>query len=65
MADALVQGNKIICNRGFGVRNLESGEPVTPSTRFRIGSITKSMTSLMLATLRLGQLRRLVRSLHG
>ena len=65
VAVALVQGNEIIFNRGFGVRNLESGEPVTPRTRFRIGSIIKSMTSLVLVTLRLGQLRRLVRSLHG
>ena len=50
-AVALVQGNEIVFNRGFGVRNLESGAPVTPHTRFRIGSITKSMTSLLLATL--------------
>jgi beta-lactamase class C len=48
-AVALVQGNEIIFNRGFGTRNLESGEPVTPRTRFRIGSITKSMTALLLA----------------
>jgi CubicO group peptidase (beta-lactamase class C family) len=50
-AVALVQGNEIVFNRGFGVRNLSSGEPVTPRTRFRIGSINKSMTSLLLATL--------------
>src|SRR5215207_1226267 len=48
---ALVQGDEIIFNRGFGVRDLASGEPVTPRTRFRIGSITKSMTALLLATL--------------
>ena len=50
-AVALVQGNEIVFNRGFGMRNLASGEPVTPRTRFRIGSITKSMTALLLATL--------------
>src|SRR4051794_11079695 len=50
-AIALVQGNEIVFNRGFGMRNLASGEPVTPRTRFRIGSITKSMTALLLATL--------------
>ncbi len=50
-AVALVQGSEIVFNRGFGVRNLESGEPVTPRTRFRIGSITKSLTTLTLATL--------------
>ena len=50
-AVALVQGNEIVFNRGFGMRDLESGEPVTPRTRFRIGSITKSMTALPLGTL--------------
>ena len=50
-AVSLVQGDEIVFNRGFGVRNLASGQPVTPRTRFRIGSITKSMTALLLATL--------------
>jgi CubicO group peptidase (beta-lactamase class C family) len=50
-AVALVQGNEIVFNRGFGVRDLERGKPVTPRTRFRIGSITKSLTALLLATL--------------
>ena len=50
-AVSLVQGDEIVFNRGFGVRDLASGEPVTPRTRFRIGSITKSMTALLLATL--------------
>jgi CubicO group peptidase (beta-lactamase class C family) len=50
-AVALVQGDEIVFNRGFGVRDLASGQPVTPRTRFRNGSITKSMTALLLATL--------------
>jgi CubicO group peptidase (beta-lactamase class C family) len=50
-AIALVHGAEIVFNRGFGVRDLERGEPVTTRTRFRIGSITKSMTALLLATL--------------
>lgn len=50
-AVALVQGDEIVFNRGFGVRNPHSGHPVTPRTRFRIGSITKSMSVLVLATL--------------
>lgn len=50
-AVALVHEDEIVFNRGFGVRDLRSGEPVTPRTRFRIGSITKSMTALVLATL--------------
>lgn len=50
-AVAVFQGDEIVFNRGFGVRDLQSGAPVTPHTRFRIGSNTKSMSSLMLATL--------------
>jgi CubicO group peptidase (beta-lactamase class C family) len=49
-AVAIVQGDDIIYAEGFGVRNLESREPVTLETLFRIGSTTKSMTSLMVAT---------------
>src|SRR5215211_6690570 len=50
-AVSLVQGDEVVFNRGFGVRNLASGQPVTSRTRIRIGSITKSMTALLLATL--------------
>ncbi len=49
-AVAVFQGDEIIYNRGFGVRDLQSSAPITPRTRFRIGSNTKSMSSLMLAT---------------
>ena len=48
-AVALVEGNQIVFNRGYGTRDIASEEPVTPHTRFRIGSNTKSMTSLLLA----------------
>ena len=50
-AVALVQGNEIVYNRGFGVRDVASNAPVTPRTRFRNGSITKAMTALLLASL--------------
>lgn len=46
---ALFQGDQIVYNKGFGVRDLVTAEPVTPNTRFRIGSNTKSMTSLLIA----------------
>ncbi|MFF7177980.1 serine hydrolase [Streptomyces sp. NPDC008121] len=48
-AVAVVQGNKVIYNRGFGFRNQEKKQPVTPRTSFRVGSNTKSMTSLLMA----------------
>ncbi len=35
---------------GFGVANRDTGAPVTPDTRFAIGSITKGFTATLLAT---------------
>lgn len=49
-AVAIVRGDDIVFSRGFGVRDRASGAPVTSRTRFRIGSITKSLTATMLAT---------------
>jgi CubicO group peptidase (beta-lactamase class C family) len=49
-AVALVQDNHIVYARGFGVRDLQTNAPVSPHTRFRIASNTKSMTSLLAAT---------------
>lgn len=37
--------------KGYGVANLETQEPVTSSTKFAIASLTKGMTSLLLAEL--------------
>ncbi|MBD3887095.1 beta-lactamase family protein [Phormidium tenue FACHB-886] len=47
---AIVQDGKIVYAKGFGVRQLGSTEPVTPKTLMMIGSITKTMTSMMMAT---------------
>jgi CubicO group peptidase (beta-lactamase class C family) len=50
-AVAIVEGGKVVYERGFGARALGKQEVVTPSTLFMIGSITKSMTTMMEATL--------------
>ena len=50
-AIAVIQNGKIVLERGLGVRELNSGEPVTPETLFMIGSMTKPLTSLMMARL--------------
>lgn len=50
-AVAIVQDGRVVYEEGFGVRELGGGEPVTPRTRMMIGSTTKSMTTLMMATL--------------
>jgi serine beta-lactamase-like protein LACTB len=42
---------KIVWSEGFGFKDLETKAPVTPTTRFRIGSISKSLTSVGLALL--------------
>lgn len=48
---AIVQGNVIVLERGLGARAFGKEEPVGPNTLFMIGSITKSLTSLMMAKL--------------
>jgi len=37
--------NKIVFSEGFGYSDIETKTPVTTSTRFRVGSISKSLTS--------------------
>jgi CubicO group peptidase (beta-lactamase class C family) len=50
-AVAIVQGDEIVYAKGFGVRERGKDDPVTPKTLMRIGSTTKSMTTMMMATL--------------
>jgi CubicO group peptidase (beta-lactamase class C family) len=49
-AVAVVSAEGILHSRTFGVRDRGSGAPVTPATLFRVGSTTRSMTSLLVAT---------------
>jgi CubicO group peptidase (beta-lactamase class C family) len=44
LAIAIVQDGKVTLLKGYGYRDLEKKLPVTPSTLFAIGSITKSFT---------------------
>lgn len=50
-AVAIVQDGEVIYRQGFGVRELGSDDPVTPETLMMIGSTTKPMTTMMMATL--------------
>ena len=50
-AVAVIQGQETAFLQGFGVRELGRPEPVTPDTLLRIGSVTKSFSSLLSATL--------------
>lgn len=47
----VVQNDQIVYTQGFGVRTRGGHEPVLPSTRMMIGSIGKTMTTMMIATL--------------
>jgi CubicO group peptidase (beta-lactamase class C family) len=48
---AVVQGGDVVYLNGFGVRAFGSTQPVTPDTLLMIGSVTKSMTTMLAATL--------------
>jgi CubicO group peptidase (beta-lactamase class C family) len=51
LALSVIQGGKVVYAKGLGVRELGKRGAVTPKTLFMIGSVTKSMTSLMMAAL--------------
>jgi CubicO group peptidase (beta-lactamase class C family) len=46
VAIAVVSGDRIVYEKGFGVASVETREPITPLTLFRIGSATKMLTGL-------------------
>jgi CubicO group peptidase (beta-lactamase class C family) len=48
---AVVEGRKVVLAEGFGVRKLGRPEPVTADTLMMIGSVTKSLSTLLMATL--------------
>ena len=46
MGSVLVaRGNEVLFSKGYGSANLEWEIPNTPSTKFRLGSITKQFTA--------------------
>lgn len=44
-------GGEIVWSEGFGWASVEHGVPVTPLTRFRIGSVSKTLTASAMAVL--------------
>ena len=50
-AVAVVRGGKLIFARGFGLANVADKTPVTPETRFFIGSTTKAFTATLVGML--------------
>jgi CubicO group peptidase (beta-lactamase class C family) len=51
MAIAIVKDKQVIYAKGFGFRDVEKQQPVTPDTLFAIGSSTKAFTACVLGTL--------------
>ncbi len=51
MAIAVVRGDEVIYAHGFGVADVEANTPVTPETRFAIGSATKAFSSALVGIL--------------
>ena len=49
-AVTVVQGDDVLA-RGYGVKDLRTGEAVTPDTLFAIASVTKAFTTCLLAML--------------
>ncbi|MBE0645945.1 MAG: serine hydrolase [Bacteroidetes bacterium] len=47
----VAKGNDIILRKGYGTANMEWNVPVTPETRFRIGSVTKQFTASIILKL--------------
>jgi CubicO group peptidase (beta-lactamase class C family) len=50
-AVAVVENGDVVYLNGFGVKEIGSTRPVTPDTMMMIGSITKSMTTMLAASL--------------
>lgn len=50
-AIAVILGDRVVFAKGLGVASVESREPVTPDTLFRIASTTKMLTAAALASL--------------
>ncbi len=49
---AVVRGGELIWSRCVGLADVESGRPATMDTQYRIGSVTKTFTAVLLMQLR-------------
>ncbi|VAX41044.1 Beta-lactamase [hydrothermal vent metagenome] len=48
---AIVKDGEVVFTQGFGVADIESGQKVTPDTRFAVGSTTKAFTATVIGML--------------
>lgn len=47
----VIRKGEVIHARGYGLANLETREPITPDTVFRLGSVSKMFTAMAIAVL--------------
>jgi CubicO group peptidase (beta-lactamase class C family) len=47
----VIQKNKTIFKKGYGIRNIETGEPIGTNTNFRLASVTKQFTAMCILLL--------------
>src|SRR5436190_10198798 len=47
----VAESGKVILRKGYGLANMEWQIPNTPDTKFRLGSITKQFTSMVIMQL--------------
>jgi CubicO group peptidase (beta-lactamase class C family) len=45
-AVAAIKEGKVVLMKGYGMANVEAGVPISPTTIFRLGSVTKSFTAI-------------------
>src|SRR5450432_4035362 len=50
-AIAIIQGDRVVYQKGYGLKELGKPDPLTTKTVFAIGSTTKAFTTAVLATL--------------
>jgi N-acyl-D-amino-acid deacylase len=48
---ALAKDGRLVLNRGYGPADIERGEPVQPTSLFRIASVSKAITAVAVLTL--------------
>jgi CubicO group peptidase (beta-lactamase class C family) len=49
LAVSIVKDHEVVFSKGYGVRNAETGEPVTPDSLFNIASCSKAFTAAAVA----------------
>jgi len=50
-AIAIAYNNEVLIKKGFGLRNIEANQPITPTTNMRIASVSKQFTALCILDL--------------